>query len=349
MRHASLFSGLGAAELAAKWMGWENIFHCEINPFCLKTLEYWFPESKEYENIKDTDFRQWRGKVDVLTGGFPCQPFSQAGKRRGNNDDRYLWPEMLRAIREIQPSWIVGENVNGITNMVESVEEIEVGRSDDIFDESFIYRKEEKFTIWRICEDLEQAGYWVQPVIIPACAVGAPHRRNRVWFIATSKDTNRFRCNGKTDSEDKPHTGEYGKSCTGDNGRTCFSSDSERCGSNALLKEVERKQPDGERTDGKGNKQFASHSEGSGKRRKLFSRQETQKPFRQNSGNIQSRWEGFPTQPPICRGNDGIPFNVDDLTIPFKEWREESIKGYGNAWVPQVAFEIFKIIEKLSK
>ncbi len=184
MKHASLFSGIGGAELAAEWMGWDNIFHCEINPFGRRVLDYWFPKSKSYEDITKTDFRGWRGKIDVLTGGFPCQPFSQAGKRKGDTDDRYLWPQMLRAIREIRPTWVVGENVAGIVSMVESCEEVEMGRADDIFEENIIYRKEQEFTIERICKDFEREGYAVQPIVIPACAVGAPHRRDRVWFIA---------------------------------------------------------------------------------------------------------------------------------------------------------------------
>lgn len=101
--HGSLFSGIGGPEIAAEEMGWKNMFHCEINPFGRKILDYWFPNSKSYEDITKTNFTEWRGKINVLTGGFPCQPFSCAGQRKGAEDDRYLWPEMLRAIREIQP------------------------------------------------------------------------------------------------------------------------------------------------------------------------------------------------------------------------------------------------------
>lgn len=114
LTHGSLFSGIGGPEIAAEIMGWKNVFHCEINPFGRKILDYWFPNSKSYEDITKTDFTEWREKINVLTGGFPCQPFSCAGQRKGAEDDRYLWPEMLRAIREIQPDWIVGENVAGI-------------------------------------------------------------------------------------------------------------------------------------------------------------------------------------------------------------------------------------------
>ena len=182
--HASLFSGIGGAELAASWLGWDNVFHCEIQEFQRKVLEYWFPNSISYEDITKTDFSEWRGRIDVLTGGFPCQPFSVAGKRKGAEDNRYLWGEMLRAIRQIQPTWVVGENVNGILSMVQPGKETKMGRTDDLFEEDFIYRTEQQFTIDAICEDLEHTGYSVQPFVIPACAVGAPHRRDRVWIIA---------------------------------------------------------------------------------------------------------------------------------------------------------------------
>lgn len=116
MTHASLFSGIGGFDLAAEWAGWTNMFNCEIDGFCRKVLKYHFPNAQQYADIRTTDFTVWRGRIDVLTGGFPCQPFSLAGKRRGTEDDRYLWPEMLRAIREIRPEWVVGENVYGFVN-----------------------------------------------------------------------------------------------------------------------------------------------------------------------------------------------------------------------------------------
>lgn len=189
MTHASIFSGIGGAELAAAWMGWTNLFHCEIQDFPRQVLDYWFPDSISYGDITRTNFEQWNGKVDVLTGGFPCQPFSLAGQRRGADDNRYLWPEMLRAIREINPTWVVGENVIGIKTMVESCEEIKVGRTDDLFEENYIYREESWFTLEKICEELNAAGYSVQPFVIPACAVGAPHRRDRIWIVAHHTDS----------------------------------------------------------------------------------------------------------------------------------------------------------------
>lgn len=107
MNHASLFSGIGGFDLAAREVGWNNVFQCEIDPFCQSVLKYYFPKTVLYEDIKRTDFTSWKGKIDVLTGGFPCQPFSVAGQRKGADDNRYLWPEMLRVIRETRPLWLL--------------------------------------------------------------------------------------------------------------------------------------------------------------------------------------------------------------------------------------------------
>lgn len=164
MRHGSLFSGIGGFDLAASWMGWENIFHCENNEFCQKVLKHHFPKSIQHGDIKETDFTYYRGLVDIVTGGFPCQPYSTAGKRKGNADDRHLWPQMLRAIKEIQPTWIVGENVPGLLNWKRGM------------------------VLYEIVTDLEAAGFEVfPPVILPAGAVGADHNRKRVWVVAYSK------------------------------------------------------------------------------------------------------------------------------------------------------------------
>jgi DNA (cytosine-5)-methyltransferase 1 len=123
-------------------------------------MNYHFPNSFQHEDIRTTDFRIWRGRIDLLTGGFPCQPYSHSGKRLGTEDDRHLWPEMLRAIREIQPSWIVGENVRGFVNWNKGL----------VFDQAQI--------------DLEAEGYEVIPFLLPACGVNAPHERYRIWPVA---------------------------------------------------------------------------------------------------------------------------------------------------------------------
>lgn len=200
--HASLFSGIGAAELAAEWMGWRNAFHCEIQEFPRTVLRYWFPEETSYEDITKTDFAPWRGRIDVLTGGFPCQPFSCAGKRQGADDDRYLWPEMLRAIREIQPSWVVGENVAGILSMVQPGSESEMGSEGTLFGEdNEIWERRQQYVVETVCQDLENEGYSVQPFVIPACAVGAPHRRDRVFFVARRVASDTRRHGGQEEAE----------------------------------------------------------------------------------------------------------------------------------------------------
>ena len=107
MNHIGLFEGFGGFALADQWMNWKTIAWCEINPFCQKILKYYWSKANGHHDIKKTDFTIYRGKCDILTGGFPCQPYSSAGFRKGKEDDRHLWPEMLRAVREIQPSWIV--------------------------------------------------------------------------------------------------------------------------------------------------------------------------------------------------------------------------------------------------
>lgn len=300
--HGSLFSGFDAPSVAASWMGWENAFHCEINPFCNEILKYWFPNSEHYEDITKTDFSQWKGRIDVLTGGFPCQPFSLAGQRKGADDNRYLWPHMLRAIREIRPAWVIGENVAGILTVVQPGKETEVGSQTSLFGEDnrkrILLRQE--YVVETICKDLEREGYSVQPLLIPACAVGAPHRRDRVWFIAHCADS-----------------------------RT---------------EEVRRERKDKVLSDGIAPDTYCEFPS---QRMLQGEKGRYKQKIRTESLHSRSNWQNFPTQSPVCRGNDGLPFDVDNLTIPFTKWRQESVKGYGNAIVPQVILEIFKAIEEL--
>lgn len=179
--HASLFSGIGGFDLAAEWMGWENVFQVEIDPFCNKVLEKNFPHAKRYGDIKQFDGKPYRGAIDVLTGGFPCQPYSLAGKREGTEDDRHLWPEMLRVIGEIQPGDIVGENVYGLVNWSGGL----------VFEQ--------------VQTDLEAKGYEVTSVILPACGADAWHRRDRIWFVAHLND------NGLSGSQDEINTSKRGE------------------------------------------------------------------------------------------------------------------------------------------
>jgi DNA (cytosine-5)-methyltransferase 1 len=178
LKHGSLFSGIGGFDLAAEWMGWANIFHCEFNPFCQRVLKHYFPKVINHEDIRTTDFTIYKGSIDILTGGFPCQPYSLAGKRLGKEDERHLWPSMLRAIREIRPRWVVAENVLGLVSWNGGV----------VFEE--------------VQSDLETEGYQVQPFILPAAGVDAPHRRERIWFIAYAEGNGNRRKLQRLESKD---------------------------------------------------------------------------------------------------------------------------------------------------
>ena len=333
MRHASLFSGIGGPEVAAAMLGWENVFHCEINEFGRKVLEYWFPNSESYEDITKTDFRKFRGTIDVLTGGFPCQPFSYAGKRGGQQDQRYLWPEMLRVINEVRPTWVIGENVAGIGTMVEQCRITDLGSEVTLFEKGgglHRYTAEYTFTIERICFDLESKGYSVQPMLIPACAVGAPHRRDRIFFIAHYTDScNDLRESGQHESEsgkerlsERNEVRKPGESSDvrSEMQSSFTDSDLQRCNKSKFAKEPRRKE------------RFACEENIKGGIRSLHPKE---------------RWASFPTVSAVHRGNDGIPFDVDKLAISIGKWRTESIKAYGNAIVPQVMYRIFEAIEAL--
>ena len=250
MKHLGLFEGIGGFSLAARWMGWETVAWCEWNEFGQKVLKHHFPEAEGHGDITKTDFTKYANKIDILTGGFPCQPYSAAGLRKGTEDERHLWPEMLRAIREIQPSYVVGENVRGITNWNGGV----------VFDE--------------IQSELESQSYEVLPFLLPACATNAPHQRERIWFIAYSN----------------------------------------------------------ERRLQKGNS-------GLSKVNRVF-----EKAPNEFTRIITSQWSrGKRNSGSVCR-YDGIPHRLDAIT--FSKWRAESIKAYGNAIVPQVAYEIYKAIQQ---
>lgn len=175
MTHLSLFSGIGGLDLAAEWVGFKSVGQCEWADYPTKVLEKHWPNVPRWRDIRTLtkeSFYERTGlhTVNIISGGFPCQPFSVAGNQKGEDDDRYLWPEMLRVISEIKPTWVFGENVANLTNMVE-----------------FEY----------VCTGLESQGYEVQPIIIPACAVGANHIRKRVFIVAHSNGVRKLQQKGR--------------------------------------------------------------------------------------------------------------------------------------------------------
>ena len=385
----SCFSGIGGELVAASMMGWSIKFFCEINPFCRKVLSYWYPNATCYEDITKTDFSKWRGQIDVLTGGFPCQPFSNAGKRRGSEDDRYLWPHMHRCIKEIRPTWFICENVAGILTMVEQGRVSEVASEATVFRENnYIHRYKHRgtFTLERICKDVEADGYEVIPILIPACAVGAPHRRDRVFFIGHAADTDSMGrgCTGRSEADkgqqddlqasvrseaeghgegqptadpaqpgaegmrqgrqDALHAARPAADTDGDRGRE-------------VDEHLESELTDGAVALGDGRQWDAAHASETRLQWNLDSREQTSSRdiyhiwsdiarYSGEDGEIGSRWRDFPSVSPVYRGNDGFPFSLDCLTIPFNRWRNESIRAYGNAIVPQIIYEFFRVIEQ---
>lgn len=179
MTHLDLFSGIGGFALAAQWAGFETIGFSEIDPYCSKRLQQLYPNIPNYGDIRTADFTDI-GNVDLLTGGFPCQPFSVAGKQKGKDDDRHLWPEMLRVISEVKPARILGENVTGIIGM----------------------------ELDNVLADLEAIGYTTWPLVIPACAVDARHRRERVWILAHSNAPRKWRNTRESQAQEDafPHS-----------------------------------------------------------------------------------------------------------------------------------------------
>lgn len=358
IKHASLFSGVGGFDLAAKWVGWENIFNCEIDPFCRKVLKYHFPKAIQYEDITTTDFRKYSGQIDIITGGFPCQPFSSAGKRKGADDNRYLWPEMLRVIREIHPTWVIGENVTGITSMVQPGYETPVESQAALFkagDKETLL--EQEFIIETICRDIESEGYSIQPILIPACGISAPHRRNRIWFVAYSdgctKNTSgqgseAERIRSKNDEQPQSReqqTKQYSGCCEFLRTASDTTSDGlqERLKKGFLKDETENETRLDNRFERHGSIGNVTNSyKFNGYLPGFCTSQLSQ--F-QPSGICENYWRNFPSESPVCCGNDGISSRLDGIT--FSKWRVESVKAYGNAIVPQVAYQIFLAINEV--
>lgn len=332
MRHGSLFSGIGGFDLAAEWMGWENVFHCEWNEFGQKILKHYWPNAISYGDITKTDFTIHRGRIDILTGGFPCQPYSMAGKRKGKADERHLWPEMLRAIREIQPSWIVGENVPGIINWSGGL----------VFHEVQV--------------DLETEWYEVFPVVLPACGVNAPHRRDRIWFVAHSirRRKRELQTNAKRNNTQKVGCeNSYRPEMSISSGITTNTPGNAITGQDGEGIKAERK---GTPVDDQGGwGQFTTiqpkglddlprnntNTKCQGLEGRNCKEMESGNTTRLYKG---TNWQNFPTQSPLCSRDDGFSSRLDGITFP--KFRNESIKAYGNAIVPQVAYQIFKAINE---
>ncbi len=325
LSHGSLFSGIGGFDLAAQWMGWNNIFQCEKDEWCRKVLAKNFPNSKRFEDIKQFNAKEYNGAIDVISGGFPCQPFSVAGQRKGKEDDRYLWAEMLRIISEVQPKFVVGENVTGIIGMA----------------------------LDTVLSDLEAQNYTTETYIIPACSKNAWHRRDRVWIVAYS---NSIRWKDEQKENGQPlHNGNRNgaikeQSRGKQQRRTGKPSDilSDTTSTGTWMEEHRNSGQEWGATNKpkseilrQENGEIGSKGINSNSREVFTNANDTGcKEQRQSitdgtelfAPKCSSWWE---TEPAVGRVADGLSGRVDRL------------KGLGNAIVPQVAYEIFRLIGEL--
>lgn len=310
MRILSLFAGIGGFDLAARWMGWQTVAFCEKEPFCQKVLTKNFPGVPIHDDIHTLKGDQY-GPVDLICGGFPCQPWSVAGQQRGSEDDRHLWPEMLRIIHESRPRWVVGENVAGII----------------------------KLGLDGVLADLEAEGYACQSFVIPACAVNARHRRDRVWVVAYT-DTER-RSIKQLSPSGRIESIRRGSQNV---------SDAQGVGSQSNTK------PDGcyQMPGSWGESEFARvYGDQASANTDSLRLQKQQFSTRDADMGSDRVWQSLPdpasersarpAEPGVCGDIDGVPAWMDShLTGPGYKAR---IKALGNAVVPQVVYEIFKAIE----
>lgn len=311
MRHLDLFSGIGGFALAAE-MVWDDINHifCDNDPFSQAVLRKHWPNSLIYGDIReltqariatDTEVGSTRqgirtglpqqvssAGIDIVTGGFPCQPFSSAGRRLGTEDDRHLWPEMLRIIRETNPTWVVGENVGGFLT----------------WDGGMVFEQ--------VCFDLEEAGYEVCPFVIPAVAVGAPHRRDRVWVVAHA---------------DRSTDG-------GTTGKDARSGRARRIQERHAMGQLSEPGTVRDASDAKGGTGPWSRENATGhggKHRRTRS---------EERGFWTEDWHAVASR--LCAVDDGIPRGL----VRPKGWRNAALKAAGNAIVPQVAAQIMRGISE---
>ena len=337
MIHIGLFDGIGGFGMAAAWCGIETVVSCEIGAFGSDVLASLFPAAYHHKDIRTLTktiiderliprFGADYGRRTILTGGFPCQPFSMAGKRRGAADDRYLWPEMLRIIGDIRPRWVIGENVAGILSMVQPVHVATLESEPDLFGAGDELQTEyRQFTVHQICKDFEAIGYSIQPVVIPACAIGAPHRRDRVWFLASDA------------AADGEH---WGADCIPSSAPATDTAGEPR-GSGDECEQQENGSEEGGQLLG-GSRGWVGSPRG------CFRDFPNESPVRTDDDGIcpESLRRRIRADFAGCLSKDEIE---EAIRRADKRFNEEALRAAGNAIVPQVAYEIMRGIIEIER
>jgi len=316
-----LFAGIGAACLGLERAGFEIVYQCEIDPFCRSVLDVRFPHSKKYEDIKNVRYPE---TTDIIFGSPPCQPYSQAGQQRGHNDDRALWPEMRRIIAAARPTWVVLENVAGMVGMVQPCEivGVEAERNCPPTDgETAIYRG--YGILAGILEDFEKIGYDVTPFVIPACAVDAPHRRDRLWIVAHSRHRSGWQIQNDIGRENYQEIRASDTNQTARPGHQSeivahASSRHERQGVPGQAERSESESRNGSRTEPVSN----TDCQGFQKRESI------------EKNNRAKQRQFWPSESGLDRVDDGPPPGVD--RSQYTKLRNQRTRAIGNAVVPQI-------------
>lgn len=351
MKHIDLFSGIGGFSYAFDTIFYEqkneHIF-VEYEPFCQEVLKKHWSDAHIHGDIKTFSKEQfiadarskeshgvqqesWEksietGNIHLITGGFPCQPFSQAGKRKGTEDDRYLWGEMFRVIQDWKPTWVIAENVRGLATWNDGM------------------------VLEQVCSDLEGEGYEVQPLIIPDVAVNAPHRRDRIWFIAHARSSEHRGREGSAREENGIQEVNRKKVCAGRTGGTdgnATNSSSERVGGSTSeergieerIAEQDKCEGSTLRSEGEGCSCVSCTNTGNeglqGKRKAgKGHRGLSHRDGSYEGTDWDKNWLEVATR--LCRMDDGLPRRMD---------RTPRLKALGNAIVPQVAMQIMQAIK----
>ena len=313
MNHLDLFSGIGGFSLGLERVGFKTVGFCELDPYCRLLLQKHWKGVTIHNDIKKLEAKDIKEPIDILTGGFPCQPYSVAGKQKGTDDNRYLWPDMFRVIKEVKPTFIIAENVRGIVNIQDGL----------VFE--------------TVCSDLESEGFEIQPFIIPAAGVGAPHKRERVWIVGYSKHNGSLTTKIERRNNKINDRAEEGKNTTLEPERTSRSRDNEimensrrtlRQGASIREKnedEIRKEDANKFERSSSSSKSYVANSNSNGEKW-------DQPKDRQRSRIKQESWWQF--EPNVGRVANGVSGRVHRL------------KGLGNSIVPQIAEEIGKAIWK---